>query len=123
MKFKVIRENGIWHTYEYEYQKSPYYCINCGSDEVYSDVKQTEFYEGRQHVCLKCECTFFIPLEPEKDQESLSFVKQIRSQLKQMTGRKLCKDCGKPVNFNERHSKDEDDYFCGACTPISEWER
>ena len=35
----------------------------------------------------------------------------------------MCTDCGKPVNFNERHSKDEDDYFCGACTPISEWER
>lgn len=81
MIFKVIRKNGIWHTYEYEYQKSPYYCINCGSDEVYSDVKQTEFYEGRQHVCLKCEHTFFVPIEPEASDEAKDFVSQIREQL------------------------------------------
>ena len=81
MTYRITRKFGRWRTEEYDYQKSKYHCLNCGSLEVYSDVEQTEFYEGRQHVCLQCDHTFFVPIEPEASDEAKDFASQIREQL------------------------------------------
>jgi predicted RNA-binding Zn-ribbon protein involved in translation (DUF1610 family) len=58
------------HQYHYEYAKSAYFCPNCGSEEVWVEQSDGDYYQGPNHVCTSCTALFTLPSGADPVEES-----------------------------------------------------
>lgn len=58
---KVLEEFGNSHHYYSNYEKSDWYCPNCGRKEVWVELEMGDYYEGPPHICVQCGSFFSLP--------------------------------------------------------------
>lgn len=51
---KVLNEYPGKHHYWTEYEKTEYFCPNCGANEVWQEQDPGDYYCGEDWLCLSC---------------------------------------------------------------------
>lgn len=75
---KVLLEFKTHHYWE-NYEKGELYCPNCGEKEVWDDQGSGDYYEGPDHLCIKCGFEFTMPSGSIRKDEWSQIVDQIRA--------------------------------------------
>jgi len=77
---KYYRPDGtLNHTYEDEYNKTSYYCLNCGKQQVY-ESESYDYCEGPRLMCTCCGYHHNLPRPPDESYEEYT---QVLEQLRE----------------------------------------
>jgi predicted RNA-binding Zn-ribbon protein involved in translation (DUF1610 family) len=57
---KVLLEFRNSHHYIAEYEKSKYFCPNCGKQEVWEEQGEGDYYAGSSYICTSCSYTSYL---------------------------------------------------------------
>jgi len=77
-KMRVLLEFKTHHYWE-EYEKTDYYCPNCGKRTVWENRDIGDYYEGSDLVCSECNFSFTMPSRGILNGKYGEIPKQIKS--------------------------------------------
>lgn len=63
---EVLREYPECHHYIDAFEKTEFYCMNCGEKNVWAALSG-DYYQGEEHLCLACEHSWNMPGQPAKE--------------------------------------------------------
>ena len=77
---KVLNEYPGSHHYIENYEKSEYFCIHCGAQEVWQEQSGGDYYCGPEYFCTACSHRFTMQGPNEcKNINEFGILKQLRS--------------------------------------------
>ena len=50
------------HSYREVWEKTEYFCPECGKRNVWHDTSGGDYYVGEEHLCVECESSFHLPI-------------------------------------------------------------
>lgn len=77
---KVLNEYPCSHHYWDEFEKSRYFCPNCGKQEVWEEQGAGDYYVGVTYICAACGAKFDLPsgADPVTEPNDQLRAKQLR---------------------------------------------
>ncbi len=79
---KILQEYKTHHYFS-NYDKSEFFCPNCGKKEVWEEQGAGDYYVGVNFTCISCKHEFNLPffrlLKNDNDEMELKIIEQIKS--------------------------------------------
>ncbi|MGZ3796485.1 MAG: hypothetical protein ACXVB1_08975 [Pseudobdellovibrionaceae bacterium] len=79
---KVLNEYPGSHHYWENYEKTEYFCPNCGAKDVWEEQGDGDYYVGADLICSNCGAGFTMQgPNISKEQNMILKVKQLKTQI------------------------------------------
>jgi hypothetical protein len=79
-KIRVDVKYELGHTITTYYERSDWFCPNCGKQNVWEEQGPGDYYVGVNHVCIECKTYFLMPsIDSDPDYTEKQVIETIRA--------------------------------------------